>query len=281
MRVLAAPRSTSLTPFLVIAVLTGMLLLGVTRASGATACPQAVATSTQCPKPVKAAAKSPTAKSPAAKASAAVAVAVVAVDPDPIATSWKSTLDPLSPGGWVMVTDGPVDNPSVVYASTHNVLHNGNVVTAWIRWEYLRIQAEIYPLHYQSAVTHEELDCDSRTYRRAAVFYYRRNNLQDKALQFTALNDDTTWKLAIPGTEGDAMLNWACAPPAVAHRTVFESKVDKKTADAADDNPDDKPAAKAGAKTAARKKAGAAAASSAPSSAPAATAGGIDLHTNR
>jgi hypothetical protein len=149
-----------------------------------------------------------------------------------------------------VVTDGPVDNPSVVYASTHNVLHNGNVVTAWVRWEYSRIQAEIYPLHYQSAVTHEELDCDSGTYRRAAVFYYRRNNLQDNALQFTALDDDTTWKLAIPGTEGDAMLNWACAPPAVAHHTVSQTKVvDKKAADKAD--------------------------------AKSAASGGIDLHTNR
>ena len=55
------------------------------------------------------------------------------------------------------------------------------------------------------------------------MFYYRRNNLQDKALQFTALNDDTTWKLAIPGTEGDAMLNWACKPPAVAHHVVLEA----------------------------------------------------------
>jgi hypothetical protein len=146
-------------------------------------------------------------------------------EPAPVGTSWKSSLDPLSAGGWALITDGPVDNPSVVYASTHNVLHNGNVVTAWIRWEYSRIQAEIYPLHYQSAVTREELDCDARTYRRAAVFYYRRNNLQDKALQFTALTDDTNWKLAIPGTEGDAMLTWACAPPTVPYHALADAKV--------------------------------------------------------
>jgi hypothetical protein len=226
-----------------------LLVLVLNRAWGAPACPQ-IATSTQCPKPVKATAKAP----------AAAAVTVVAAEPVPAADSWHSTLDPLSAGGWVLITDGPIDNPSVVYASTHNVLHNGNVVTAWVRWEYSRIQAEIYPLHYQSAVTHEELDCDARTYRRAAVFYYRRNNLQDKALQFTALNDDTTWKLAIPGTEGDAMLNWACTPPAVAHHAVAETKaVDKKAGDKAD------------AKAAAGKS----------GSAPAAAGGGIDLHTTR
>ena len=203
MRVVAAPRSSSLTPSRVAALaLAVCLILGLNRARGATACPHS-APVVPCATAATAAAKAP-----------AVAAVTVAAGPAADAPAWKSTLDPLSAGGWVLITDGPVDNPSVVYASTHNVLHNGNVVTAWVRWEYSRIQAEIYPLHYQSAVTHEELDCDARAYRRAAVFYFRRNNLQDKALQFTALNDDTTWKLAIPGTEGDAMLNWACATPA-------------------------------------------------------------------
>ena len=264
MRVVAAARSSSLTPSKVAALLMAALLILVQyRVWGATACPPSPA-GTQCPKSVKTVAKAP----------AAAAATVAAAEPAPGATSWKSTLDPLSAGGWVLITDGPVDNPSVVYASTHNVLHNGNVVTAWIRWEYSRIQAEIYPLHYQSAVTHEELDCDARTYRRAAVFFYRRNNLEDKALQFTALNDDTTWKLAIPGTEGDAMLNWACAPPPVVHHAVLDAKaVDKKATDNTTD--------KADAKSAAGKSGTAAAApSSAPSAAPAAV-GGINLHTNR
>jgi hypothetical protein len=230
------------------------------RGWGAAACPQAATATTtatpraQCAKPAKAIAKAP-----------AAAVTIVAAEPISAAESWHSTLDPLAPGGWVLITDGPIDNPSVVYASTHNVLHNGNVVTAWVRWEYSRIQAEIYPLHYQSAVTHEELDCDARTYRRAAVFYYRRNNLQDKALQFTALNDDTTWKLAIPGSEGDAMLNWACTPAAAAHHAVAETKA----VQASD---------KADAKTADTKSGSAAAAAS---SAPAAAGGGINLHTSR
>lgn len=247
MRVVAAARFDSLTRFMATALLAAALLILVQNpAWGAAACPPSPA-GTPCPKPVKTTAKAP----------AAAAVSVAADGPAAVVAPWKDTLDPLPAGGWVLITDGPVDNPSVVYASTHNVLHNGNVVTAWIRWEYSRIQAEIYPLHYQSAVTHEVLDCDARTYRRAAVYFYRRNNLQDKALQFTALNDDTTWKLAIPGTEGDAMLNWACAPVPVAHHDLAEARVlAKRMTDKA------------------------AAPSSAPSAAPAA-AGGIDLHTNR
>lgn len=251
--------------FLAAVSLAVLLIPGRDRAWGATACPPAAA-GTQCPKAVKGTAKAP----PAAAAAVTVAAIDAATADATAAPSWKSALDPLAAGGWVLITDGPIDNPSEVYASTHSVLHNGNVVTAWIRWEYSRIQAEVYPLHYQSAVTHEELDCDARTYRRAAVFFYRRNNLQDKALQFTALNDDTTWKLAIPGTEADAMLNWACVPPAVAHHAVLETK--------AGDKPSDERAAKAGAKATAGTPGAVAAA---PSSAPAAAGGGIDLHTNR
>jgi hypothetical protein len=135
--------------------------------------------------------------------------------PAPVVTAaWKSVLDPLHAGGWIFISDGPPENPSAVYASTHSVLHDGNVVTAWMRWEFSRPQAEVYPLHYLSAVTREELDCDTQTYRRSAVFYYLRNNLQEKGPSFTALRDDTTWRQAIPGTEADAMLNWGCAPAA-------------------------------------------------------------------
>lgn len=183
------------------------LLLSLQVAWGANACPPASSApraATKCKKPPD---------------SVAVATAP-AVIPSPAAApvvtpSWKSVLDPLSAGGWAYIADGPPENPSAVYASTHDVLHDGNVVTAWIRWEFSRPQAEVYPLHYLSAVTREELDCDSRTYRRAAIFYYVRNNLQEKGPSFTALRDDTTWKQAIPGTEADAMLNWGCKPQTV------------------------------------------------------------------
>jgi hypothetical protein len=137
-----------------------------------------------------------------------------------VTATWKSVLEPLNAGGWAYISDGPPENPSAVYASTHNVLHNGNVITAWMRWEFSHPQAEVYPLHYLSAVTREELDCDARTYRRAGVIYYLRNNLQEKGPSFMALDDDTTWKQAIPGTEADAMLNWGCTAPAAEVKIV-------------------------------------------------------------
>ncbi|HTV78912.1 MAG TPA: surface-adhesin E family protein [Steroidobacteraceae bacterium] len=248
------------------------VMAGADQPRGVAACPTPAAPS-QCAAPVKAAARSSAPARSVAKTKPSTPAALATlVSPDPVTTagSWKSALDPLTAGGWVLISDGPLDNPSVVYASTHNVLRDGNVVTAWIRWEYSRIQAEIYPLHYQSAVTHEQLDCDARSYRRAAVFYYRRNNLEDKALQFTALDDDTTWRLAIPGSEADAMLNWACTPPAAPRHTVAKS-----TGTPSADKPDDKSKAAGG-----KSGAAAAAAASAPSPAPAA-AGGLDLHTKR
>jgi hypothetical protein len=145
-----------------------------------------------------------------------VAAAPVA-SPAPLpqsAPSWKSVLEPLDAGGWKYISDGPAENPSSVFASSHAIMRNGNVITAWMRWEFARPQADVYPLHYLSAVTREELDCDARSYRRAEVVYYTGNNLQQKGPSFTALNDDTNWKQAIPGSEADAMLNWGCAAPA-------------------------------------------------------------------
>jgi hypothetical protein len=198
----------------------------------------------QCAKAVKTATTTKVSAAPTA-----VAMAVPAAE-----TSWTSTLDPLNAGGWTLIAGGPSENPSALYVSSHNVLHNGNVVTAWMRWEYSRPQGEVYPLHYLSAVTHEELDCDGRSYRRAAVIYYMRNNLREKGPSFTELDDDTTWKLAIPGSEADAMLNWGCTapPPPASHHAPPVPK---------------------------EKAAPHAAASSAPTSS--APSGGLDLHTVR
>jgi hypothetical protein len=255
---ISAMRANSLTRPLTLVLALGVLFtLFQPRAWGAAGCTGAPAvTGPTVTKPTAKCAKS---ASSAAKASGSPSVAAVAA-PVP-ASSWKSVLDPLSAGGWAYISDGPTENPSAVYASSHNILHNGNVVTAWMRWEFSRPQAEVYPLHYLSAVTREELDCDARAYRRAAVIYYTRNNLQEKGPSFTALNDDTTWKVAIPGSEPDAMLNWGCTPP-VTRASAVSAK------------------APAAAKAAAAR----AAASSAPgaaSSAPAPAAGGTDLHTSR
>ena len=201
----------------------------------------------------------------------------------PIAASWKSALQPLSAGGWAFISDGPPENPSAVYASTHDVLHDGNVVTAWMRWEFSRPQAEVYPLHYLSAVTREQLDCDARTYRRSAVFYYLRNNLQQKGPAFTELNDDTTWKAAIPGSEADAMLSWGCTPTA-GHppRSAATGDAASAAAKSARSRPAARslPADKAGLPPATRATA-LAPQSAAQSAAPAVATGGLNLNTAR
>jgi hypothetical protein len=232
-------------PLLAALVMGALLSVLLHQAWGAAACPGAPAVATASAKCAK----------PAHDTAKATAAPIAVVGAAQAAQSWKTVLEPLSVGGWSYISDGPGENPSAIYASTHNLLHNGNVVTAWMRWEFARPQAEVYPLHYLSAVTREELDCDARSYRRAAVIYYTRNNLQDKGPSFTELDDDTTWKLAIPGSAPDAMLNWACALP-TAHATATSGK------------------AVAAGKVA---KTPVAAASSAPAAAPV----GTDLHTSR
>jgi len=263
----AVPHTSSLLPAGRVALCVAVVLTSIGRgAVGAPGCAPAPVASTASPanaastaQCVRAVNGTPKAKVKVSAAPAAVAVAAAA----PVATgTWKSVLDPLPAGGWKYISDGPADNPSAVYASMHSILHNGNVVTAWMRWEFARPQGEVYPLHYLSAVTREELDCDARSYRRAAVVYYTRNNLQEKGPSFTALDDDTTWKQAIPGSEPDAMLNWGCTLPPVPDHSPAAAKAAK--------------APKAPAPTAASSSA------PAPSSAPAAAASsGTDLHTAR
>jgi hypothetical protein len=258
----AVPPTSSLPPpglgGLGLAVLLTLFCHGALGASGCipvpaagTASTSSTTTTAQCVKAAKRTAKAKAKVSTAAPAAAAAA-------PAP-ASSWKSVLDPLPAGGWTYISDGPAENPSAVFASAHSIMHNGNVVTAWMRWEFARPQAEVYPLHYLSAVTREELDCDARSYRRAGVIYYTRNNLQEKGPSFTALDDDTTWKQAIPGSEPDAMLNWGCTLPTVAPKGAAAAKPAKAAVAP-------KPEAATGAA----------------SSAPAAAAGhGADLHTAR
>ena len=133
----------SLTPWIRGALLAALpCALILQAAHGATPCP--AATSAKCTKP------------PAASALVVAAPSTTEVSSPAVPESWKAVLEPLHAGGWAFISDGPVENPSAVYASTHNVLHDGNVVTAWMRWEFSRPQAEVYPLHYLSAVTREE-----------------------------------------------------------------------------------------------------------------------------
>jgi len=214
-RAIAVPLANSLIRPFAVALIMGLLLtLVLHQAWAAAACPGTPVGSTMNVK---------CAKSVHSKVKVTAAPTVVATTAPEAATAWKTVLDPLAVGGWAYISDGPSENPSAIYASTHNILHNGEVVTAWMRWEFSRPQSEVYPLHYLSAVTREELDCDARSYRRAAVIYYTRNNLQDKGPSFTELDDDTTWKLAIPGSAPDAMLNWGCNLPA-AHATAGSHK---------------------------------------------------------
>jgi hypothetical protein len=260
-------RTMSLTPWMKGALFAAFLGAQMQAAHSATPCPppsiagspNSLTTSRPTTGPAATTAKCTKPATPPAPVVAAPSGSAE-VPPPAVPESWKTILEPLNAGGWAFISDGPVENPSAVYASTHNILHDGNVVTAWMRWEFSRPQAEVYPLHYLSAVTREELDCDQRTYRRAAVIYYTRNNLQEKGPSFTALDDDTTWKQAIPGTEADAMLSWGCPAPAAKAAITKSAETAKATG-----------AAKAAAQPAD---------SSAPAAA-AAAAAGTDLHTAR
>lgn len=139
-RVLAAPATNSWTapaPGLWGAAL--ILWLLVSRAWGASASAQLtsgtiIRTGQTSPMNLAPAAAPMTPAVTAAPA-APVLSAAVSVTPPAATTSWQGTLDPLKAGGWTLIADGPPENPSALYASSHNVLHDGNVVCVFVPLE--------------------------------------------------------------------------------------------------------------------------------------------------
>jgi hypothetical protein len=65
--------------------------------------------------------------------------------------------------------------PEVVYFATrHEAMRSGDIVTMWMRIEYKHPQN---PLAHQSALSHDDWDCANRTRSTRGVFFYKWNNL--------------------------------------------------------------------------------------------------------
>ncbi len=51
---------------------------------------------------------------------------------------WYRTIDPLDAGGWKLATLNNWPKGGLIYASTHNVIRAGSIVTMWFRWGVLK-----------------------------------------------------------------------------------------------------------------------------------------------
>jgi hypothetical protein len=125
---------------------------------------------------------------------------------------WARSIDPLPNGGWQYITSGSGDSANVVFASSHNMVRNGNIVTVWLRWEYMKAQSSRFP-PYKSEVVREQIDCGRLATRLLSTSYYANNNLEGQPQTFVADEHKQSWEPAIPGTVGEYMVQWVCSKP--------------------------------------------------------------------
>ena len=127
---------------------------------------------------------------------------------DPMA--WVKTLNPITDGGWEFRMVAP-DGSWAAFSTEHQLKRSGHVVTAWLRQEYPEPQRNNSGDVYFSDVEKIEYDCVKARGRPLLVIYYAENNISGS--QQSEENDPkmTGWEAIVPGTQGDAIYQWACA----------------------------------------------------------------------
>ena len=96
----------------------------------------------------------------------------------------------------------------VYFATRHEAVQKGDVVSMWMRIEYKFPQS---PLAHKSALSHDDWNCKTRERSTSGVFFYKWNNLQnDKDEPEHSTELLRTWEKVAPGTVGETLLNFAC-----------------------------------------------------------------------
>ena len=97
----------------------------------------------------------------------------------------------------------------VYFATRHDSLRNGDIVTMWTRVEYKHPQS---PLAHKSALSKDDWDCAKRQRSTSAVFFYKWNNLQtDRETPERSTNLLRSWEKIEKGTVGEALFSFACS----------------------------------------------------------------------
>jgi hypothetical protein len=124
--------------------------------------------------------------------------------------AWVATLDPMSSGGWEFRTVAD-DGSWASYATTHQMKRSGKTVTAWIRQEFAEPQLDPNGDSYLSVVQKVDYDCAKVKARPVLVIYYTANNIKGGAQTEEADPKQAAWTPVVPGTLGEANLQWACS----------------------------------------------------------------------
>ena len=118
---------------------------------------------------------------------------------------WVKVLELRGRMDWEWIETYP---EQVYFATRHDSVRNGDVVTMWTRVEYKHPQS---PLAHRSALSKDDWDCAKRQRSTSGVFFYKWNNLQtDKDEPEHSTELLRSWEKIAPGTVGETLLNFAC-----------------------------------------------------------------------
>ena len=119
---------------------------------------------------------------------------------------WVKELDLRGTMDWEWIETYP---EQVYFATRHDSVRNGDIVTLWTRVEYKHPQS---PLAHRSALSKDDWDCANRTRSTSGVFFYKWNNLQtDRETPERSTNLLRTWEKIEKGTVGETLFDFACS----------------------------------------------------------------------
>lgn len=104
---------------------------------------------------------------------------------------------------WILVNGG---DDFAIFATKAGARRDGDRVAISQRWEYK------HPLPESGAHSSRprvEYDCTARMSRLIGLVYFERNNLAGTILS-PEMKKHETWEAVLPGTRGEAMMDWAC-----------------------------------------------------------------------
>jgi len=121
-----------------------------------------------------------------------------------VGNEWVKQLDLKGRMDWEWIETYP---EQVYFATRHDSLRQGDIVTMWTRVEY---KHPTHPLDHRSSVSRDDWDCTHRTRSTAGLVFYQWNNLQDDSPE-RSTNILRTWEKVKPGTVGETLLEFACS----------------------------------------------------------------------
>lgn len=121
-----------------------------------------------------------------------------------VGNEWVKGLDLKGRMEWEWIETYP---EQVYFATRHDAVREGDMVTMWTRVEYRHPQN---PLNHRSSVSRDQWDCKNRRRSTKGLVFYKFNNLEDETPE-RSTNPLQYWENVEKGTVGETLLNFACS----------------------------------------------------------------------